>query len=263
MSLSSEVLVHIHRAALCVEERLRGPLSVHDMADAAGLSLFHFSRVFNTAVCHSPYDYLVRRRLSVAAREVLYASRSITDIALDYGFHTPEGFARAFRRMFNALPSTVRKTKSIDERRFVDPVTLGDLGTLARTEHFKPSLAALPDREVHGYADRCSNAGFTDNPVFGTDIIVVDYPPDWREKGPQILYGISEGASDLTCSLRTTLAAGNYARFCSISAGEVLECFLRYLFSTFWPRVGSPNLPDRLHFRREDRHTWHAYVPVP
>lgn len=56
-------LLAVYQAIQLIEARLRDGLSVSEMAAAAGYSLYHFIRVFNQVVWHTPYDYLMRRRL--------------------------------------------------------------------------------------------------------------------------------------------------------------------------------------------------------
>jgi AraC-like DNA-binding protein len=97
------------RALALVEECLGRPVGVEDMARAAAYSPFHFSRLFTAATGHAPYDSLMRRRVAVAAEQVVGGSRSITDIALDCGFEGPDGLARAFRRCFGTSPSDARR----------------------------------------------------------------------------------------------------------------------------------------------------------
>lgn len=85
-------------------------IGLSDMARAACYSQFYFSRVFIQATGHSPYDYLMRRRVAAAAEEVAAGNASIVDIALRYGFGSPDTFARAFRRCFGLLPSEARRS---------------------------------------------------------------------------------------------------------------------------------------------------------
>jgi AraC-like DNA-binding protein len=99
----------ILRAALLVEERMGEDMGVRDMADAACYSPFYFSRIFAEGTGHSPYDYLMRRRVASAAARVVSGEGSLTEIALDHGFEVQEGFARAFRRCFGLLPSEARE----------------------------------------------------------------------------------------------------------------------------------------------------------
>jgi transcriptional regulator GlxA family with amidase domain len=71
------------RCAALVEERLREPLTVQEMAEAARWSLYHFCRVFSEAMSMGPHDYLVRRRITEAARELAASERRITDLAFE------------------------------------------------------------------------------------------------------------------------------------------------------------------------------------
>ena len=58
-------------AVTFIEDCLQENIKVADMADAVNFSLFHFCRTFNKIVHHTPYDYLIRRRLSESARLLL------------------------------------------------------------------------------------------------------------------------------------------------------------------------------------------------
>jgi AraC-like DNA-binding protein len=97
--------------ALDFAERSMGrDIGLSDLAEAACYSRFYFSRLFIQATGHAPYDYLMRRRVAVAAEEVAAGNASIVDIALDRGFSSPDTFARAFRRCFGLLPSEARRS---------------------------------------------------------------------------------------------------------------------------------------------------------
>ena len=92
-----------------IEAHLKYPIQVRDMADATAYSIFHFCRLFNATVHHTPYDYLMRRRLTEAAKELSTSSKKIIEIALDYQFNSPEVFTRAFSRYFNHSPRQWKK----------------------------------------------------------------------------------------------------------------------------------------------------------
>jgi AraC family transcriptional regulator len=91
-----------------IENNLRADITVAEIAAAAGYSLYHFIRTFNHTVQHTPYDYLMRRRLSTAALKLLESDRRILDIAVDLQFKNHETFSRAFKRMFGIQPSQWR-----------------------------------------------------------------------------------------------------------------------------------------------------------
>lgn len=84
----------ISQAVDFIEDNLKEAIAVADVADAVSYSLYHFCRTFNQATHHTPYDYLMRRRLSLAAQELLQTDKKIIEIALDYQFNSPETFSR-------------------------------------------------------------------------------------------------------------------------------------------------------------------------
>ena len=112
----SEQLQAIHTALQYIEDHLHDEIAVADIAAATGYSLYHFIRTFNQAVHHTPYDYLMRRRLSEAACALLDSDDRIIDIALDYQFNNHETFSRAFKRMFDTQPSQWREVGRIPRR---------------------------------------------------------------------------------------------------------------------------------------------------
>ncbi|HLZ77241.1 AraC family transcriptional regulator [Phenylobacterium sp.] len=85
------------------------PLSLDELAAAAGLSRYHFVRVFRAVVGDSPHQYLIGARLRAAANRLLDTAEPITAIALDVGFNDISHFNATFRRTFGAAPGAWRK----------------------------------------------------------------------------------------------------------------------------------------------------------
>jgi len=90
-----------------IDENIKEKLSVEKLAARAGFSPYHFCRVFQWEVGYSIMEYVRNRRLFFAASE-FNSGRRIIDIAIDYGFETYSGFARAFRRYFSCSPDVYR-----------------------------------------------------------------------------------------------------------------------------------------------------------
>ena len=65
-----------------VEQQLFDEVSVHEIAAASHYSTYHFSRIFKALVGDTPKEYLRRRRLTVAAKQLLSEDISILDLAL-------------------------------------------------------------------------------------------------------------------------------------------------------------------------------------
>ncbi len=99
----------LERARRHIEQNLDADLSLADVAAAAGLSPFHFSRAFAGRFGFSPMAFVRARRLEIAAERLRAGPRtSIIDLALDTGFDSQEGFTRAFARMFGVAPGRYR-----------------------------------------------------------------------------------------------------------------------------------------------------------
>ena len=96
-------------AALAIDARSTEPLDLAQVAAEAGLSAFHFLRVFAAVVGVTPHQYLVRSRLRHAARLLVGDERSITDVAYDVGFGDLSNFVRTFRRAAGVSPRRFRR----------------------------------------------------------------------------------------------------------------------------------------------------------
>jgi len=82
--------------------------SVRQMADAVGLSSFHFCRSFKAASGQSPHAYVTRLRMEEALRLLRSTSRPIFDIAMDAGYATATHFSQTFRRHWGVTPREAR-----------------------------------------------------------------------------------------------------------------------------------------------------------
>ncbi len=128
----------IIRALDFLETNLQRPIGVADMAEAVAYSLYHFSRSFNRATHHTPYDYLMRRRLAEAARDLFQTDRKLIEIALDYQFKSPEVFSRAFKRVHRMGPNQFRKRGKIAHPGLMPPLTMDHLVQIGRGCLSKP-----------------------------------------------------------------------------------------------------------------------------
>jgi AraC-like DNA-binding protein len=97
----------VDRARQMLEEHYAEPMPLSRLAREAGMSLFHFARVFRELTGCSPHRHLTRIRLH-HARRLLAAGRSVTETCYDVGFSNLSHFTRQFRRAFGAPPSRLR-----------------------------------------------------------------------------------------------------------------------------------------------------------
>lgn len=99
---------HLVRAKDLADAHYMEPLSVDDLARAAGLSRAHFSREFRRAFGESPHAYLLTRRLERAAAMLRSTDRSVADICIAVGLDSVGSFTTSFTRMFGRPPTAYR-----------------------------------------------------------------------------------------------------------------------------------------------------------
>ncbi len=96
-------------AALWIDAHAERATDLDTLARDAGLSAFHFLRVFARTLGVTPHQYLVRARLRRAARQLAQSARPVTDIAYDVGFADLSHFTRSFRRAAGMSPGRFRQ----------------------------------------------------------------------------------------------------------------------------------------------------------
>ena len=99
---------HLVRAKDLADARYFEPLSVEDMAAAAGLSRAHFTREFRRAFGESPHTYLLTRRLERAAALLRNTDRSVAEICMSVGLQSVGSFTSSFTRTFGRSPTAYR-----------------------------------------------------------------------------------------------------------------------------------------------------------
>ena len=92
-----------------IEGHLLEELHMPTIAKVAGTSESEIQKTFYALTGISIVEYIRRRRLSLAGFELLKKERSVLEIALEYGYTSPDSFTRAFRQMHGTTPSAVRK----------------------------------------------------------------------------------------------------------------------------------------------------------
>ncbi len=99
---------HLLRARDLADRRYADPLTVDDLAAAAGLSRAHFSREFRKAFGVSPHAYLLTRRLERAASLLRTTDRTVAEICLAVGLQSVGSFTTSFTRMYGQSPTAYR-----------------------------------------------------------------------------------------------------------------------------------------------------------
>ncbi|WP_164170502.1 helix-turn-helix domain-containing protein, partial [Ruminococcus flavefaciens] len=103
-----EWITAMQQAITYMEEHLLEDVNYEDVAKQIYISNYEFHRAFSFLTGMTANAYIRSRRLSLAAREIVETDASITEIALKYGYDTPEGFTKAFTRFHGIAPKFAR-----------------------------------------------------------------------------------------------------------------------------------------------------------
>jgi len=92
-----------------IEENLAGEIDYSEAAGRAACSTFHFQRMFFAVIGITPTEYSRRRRLTLAATELASDNVKVIDVAMKYGYESPDAFTRAFRNLHGVTPTAARQ----------------------------------------------------------------------------------------------------------------------------------------------------------
>jgi AraC-like DNA-binding protein len=110
--------------ALWIDAHSRAQIDLEDAAGQAGLSPFHFLRLFAGVIGVTPHQYLVRSRLRHAVRLLTKTDVAVTDVAYDVGFGDLSNFVRTFHRAAGVSPLKFRQASRGKRKIFQDRLTL-------------------------------------------------------------------------------------------------------------------------------------------
>ena len=86
-----------------------GELNLDIVADAVHYSKFHLHRIFSSTVGLSIHDYIQRRRLTEAAKLLVFSDQPIIDIAILIGYDSQQAFSNIFKSMYKQSPNRFRR----------------------------------------------------------------------------------------------------------------------------------------------------------
>ncbi|MGW1989843.1 AraC family transcriptional regulator [Embleya sp. NPDC001921] len=107
------MLERLNQALDHIESRLDREIDIAESARVATTSEYHFRRMFSALAGMPLSEYIRRRRLTLAAAEVLAGERTLLEVAVRHGYSSGEAFARAFRAMHGVGPGEARRTGAV------------------------------------------------------------------------------------------------------------------------------------------------------
>lgn len=96
-----------------IEENITEELSIRDIADRVNVSAFYFQKGFSMLCGYTVGKYIQMRRLSLAGSELLSSDIKIIDLAVKYGYDSPDSFTKAFIRFHGSTPTEVRRNGAV------------------------------------------------------------------------------------------------------------------------------------------------------
>ncbi|MCY9657292.1 AraC family transcriptional regulator [Paenibacillus chondroitinus] len=105
-----KMLENMNGALAYIEQNLTEEIDFKEAARLAMCSEFHFKRMFSFLAGVSLSEYIRRRRLTLAAFELNHSAIKIIDLAVKYGYNSPDSFTRAFQTMHGITPTEARET---------------------------------------------------------------------------------------------------------------------------------------------------------
>ena len=246
----SDPLRSIYTAIEFIENHLKEDITVADIAAAAGYSLYHFIRTFNQVVRHTPYDYLIRRRLTEAARDLVDSDSRILDISLEYRFKNHETFSRAFKRMFGIQPGQWRERGFIHHHFQMPKLSLAYLSYISQEESLRAELVERDEITLLGLMSQ--DRKYLPRLWTSLEQALIEFQ---LPEAPRSFYRVSSQLQNLARSsfyfvgvetshpeshpppwVTQTLPQGKYARFSHQGPSAQLPLLMAYVQHTWLPQ---------------------------
>ncbi|PFR19688.1 AraC family transcriptional regulator [Bacillus cereus] len=103
-------LKNMNAAMRYIENNLTNEINFKEVAKLAYCSEYHFKRMFSFLAGISLSEYIRCRRLTLAAFELKNSDAKIIDVAIKYGYNSPDSFSRAFQNLHGITPSEARNS---------------------------------------------------------------------------------------------------------------------------------------------------------
>lgn len=103
----------MQRAISYVEQHLTEEIDYEQIAGQSFSSSYHFQRVFSILCGYTLGEYIRMRRMTLAGAELAGGKAKVIDVALKYGYESPDSFAKAFQKFHGITPSQARADGSM------------------------------------------------------------------------------------------------------------------------------------------------------
>lgn len=248
----------IQKAIDYVEEHLTENINYEEIAKRAYSSSFHFQRIFSIICGFTLGDYIRFRRLSLAGRELAEKNGKVIDVALKYGYDTPESFTRAFTRFHGATPSQVKNGATVKSflRLSVKLSLQGGITMdyrIETKEEFElvlkkkrfPKNTEFIAAEISGFWAECGKdetvtdiVKYASDKIFGKNIVGISFEYEGDNQEFPYGIGVAYNGCEITNKDLTVvkIPAHTYVVFqCVGKMPEAFQKTCQYIYTEFFP----------------------------
>lgn len=253
----------IANAIAYMEEHLDTALDVEAIAKKACVSSFYFQRIFHILCGFTVGEYIRNRRLTLAAQELLSTDIKVIDVAMKYGYESPDSFARAFTKFHGVTPSAARQ-KGVHVHSFA-PLKIV----------LKLEGATLLEYKI---VEKAQFTVMGKSRQFDTETSYAEIPKFWEEHfksgGGKIVCGMFGVCLEINTDKFEYLIADNYQPWEEIPEGYVTKVIPAGTWAVFpckgaWPKalqevntkIWSEWLPSCKSYRLAGNYNLELYAP--
>ena len=103
----------ISEAVRYIESHITEDITMYEVAEHVNISPFYFHKGFSILCGYSIAEYIRNRRMALAGTELIDSDITIMELAMKYGYDSPDSFTKAFTRFHGCTPLAVRRNKTM------------------------------------------------------------------------------------------------------------------------------------------------------
>jgi AraC family transcriptional regulator len=193
------------RALDYIDSNITRDICLYDISKEAGFSVPHFYRLFKRLTGDTVGEYILRRKMAMAANDLAAGNKTVCSIALEYGFESHDVFTRAFKRVYGVPPNKYRYSNRPPP---IKRLTLINNDWNANEQQMNFKLLHVESFYVIGM--ECNAKKWDSDGAVGR--LWSDFLPHIDERrqlaGPMVMYGICEHDSCNNNQFRYMAAIG-------------------------------------------------------
>jgi AraC family transcriptional regulator len=272
-----------------IESSLKDEFDLDTVCRSAALSKYHFSRIFQSMVGETVFDYVRKRRLAEIAHRLVTTDEPIIDLAIQFGYESQQSMTKSFRKQYGETPGAYRRTGK-DRYFFHRPkLSRETVERLQKEFSLRTRILALPSLRIVGLREkmpitetdpvertrsrfRCEGGELARlrryRGVFEVTLMRRDQMRSFSREDPfdgLIGYGISEVAKPPQRFSELLLPASRYISFHYRGDDSIgrLSSLYRYIFSSGIAARREP-LADRpfFHYYRPGARSMLFFLPI-